>query len=142
MKKVIRLNESDIEKLVQKIIREEGEKPKEKETTLTKHPAYSVIDALGKKLEDLKTEFKDGIANAVSGSDGYHSEIDKFSSDFTKFIGKLEDLKTKVNDYQVVDNKRHQEEKAKQMQERKRMMYMAQEKAKKEGRNYSYEKTR
>jgi molecular chaperone DnaK (HSP70) len=133
MKKVIRLNESDIEKLVQKIIREEGEKPKEKETTLTKHPAYSVIDALGKKLEDLKTEFKDGIANAVSGSDGYHSEIDKFSSDFTKFIGKLEDLKTKVNDYQVVDNKRHQEEKAKQMQERKRMMYMAQD---------SYEKTR
>jgi len=138
MKKVIRLNENDIERLVQKIIREEGEQKEEKKTTLTKHPAYSVIDDLGRKLENLKTEFKDGIANAVSGTDGYHSEIDKFSSDFTKFIGKLEDLKTKVNDYQVVDNARHKEMKEKQMQERKRMMYMAQEKGRNEGKNYSY----
>lgn len=138
MKKVIRLNESDIERLVQKIIREEDEQKEEKKTTLTKHPAYSVIDNLGGKLEALKKEFKDGIANAVSGTDGYHSEIDKFSSDFTKFIGKLEDLKTKVNDYQVVDNARHKEMKEKKIQERKRMMYMAQEKARNEGKNYSY----
>ena len=136
MKKIIKLNEQDLERLVKKVIAEEESEGKK--TTLTKHPAYNVIDTLGNKLEDLKKEFKDGIANAVSGSDGYHSEIDKFSSEFTKFIGKMEDLKKKINDYQVVDNKRHQEAKAKQMQERKKMMYMAKEKARNEGKNYSY----
>jgi hypothetical protein len=137
MKKIIKLNEQDLERLVKKVIAEE-ENSEGKKTTLTKHPAYNVIDTLGNKLEDLKKEFKDGIANAVSGSDGYHSEIDKFSSEFTKFIAKMEDLKKKINDYQVVDNKRHQEAKAKQMQERKKMMYMAKEKARNEGKNYSY----
>lgn len=136
MKKIIKLNEQDLERLVKKVIAEEESEGKK--TTLTKHPAYNVIDTLGNKLEDLKKEFKDGIANAVSGSDGYHSEIDKFSSEFTKFIAKMEDLKKKINDYQVVDNKRHQEAKAKQMQERKKMMYMAKEKARNEGKNYSY----
>lgn len=139
MKKVIRLTENDIEKLVQKIIREEGEEKVEgKKTTLTKHPAYSVIDNLGTKLEDLKREFKDGIANAVSGSDGYHSEIDKFSGEFTKFIGKLEDLKKKVNDYQVVDNARHKERQEKLKQEEKRKMVEKRYQDGMNGKPYSY----
>ena len=138
-KRIVKLNENDVEKLVKKIIREEEETQKaEKKTTLTKHPAYPVIDDLGTKLEDLKREFKDGIANAVSGADGYHSEIDKFSSDFTNFIGKLEKLKEKINDYQETDNARYSEEKKRRMQERKRQHNLRKDKAKNEGRPYSY----
>ena len=44
-KKIVKLNESDLEKLVKKIIKEE-EETKEKKTTLTKHPAYSAVDKL------------------------------------------------------------------------------------------------
>jgi len=136
--RIIRLNEQSLEKLVKKIIAEEGEGSSQKKTTMTKHPAYGVIDELGRNLEQLKTKFKDGIADAVSGTDGYHSEIDKFSIDFTNFIGKLEKLKEKINDHQVVDNARHKEMKEKQMQERKKMHYMAKEKARDNGRNYFY----
>ena len=72
------------------ILKEEdggGESKKEKKTTLTRHPAYSAIDMLETELEKLKINFKENIANAVSGSDGYHSEIDKFSEDFVGFHG-------------------------------------------------------
>lgn len=138
-KRIVKLNESDLERLVQRVIKEEEEQSKEKKSaTLTKHPAYPVIDELGTRLEDLKRDFKDGIANAVSGSDGYHSEIDKFSSDFTNFIGKLEKLKEKINDYQEKDNARYNEEKKRQMKERKYQHYMRKEEAKNGGRNYSY----
>ena len=137
-KKVIRLNENDIEKLVKKVIQEEENEKAENKTTLTKHPAYSVIDDLGTRLEDLKRDFKQGIANSVSGSDGYHSEIDKFSSDFTNFIGKLEKLKEKINDYQETDNKRYTEMKQKQMAERKRIHNERKKRAQEGGKNYSY----
>jgi hypothetical protein len=76
-KKIVKLNESQLEYLVKKVIKEEEKETKT--TTVTKHPAYSAVDRLERSLEDLKMEFKDSIANAVSGSDGYHSEIDKFS---------------------------------------------------------------
>ena len=138
-KRIVKLNESDLERLVQRVIKEEEEQSKEKKSaTLTKHPAYPVIDELGTRLEDLKRDFKDGIANAVSGSDGYHSEIDKFSSDFTNFIGKLEKLKEKINDYQETDNKRYTEMKQKQMAERKRIHNERKKRAQEGGKNYSY----
>jgi hypothetical protein len=137
MKKVVRLTENDIEKLVQKIIKEEDEK-KQNQPTMTKHPAYSVIDDLGTKLSDLKDEFKDGIANAVSGSDGYHSEIDKFSSEFTNFIGKLEKLKTKINDYQEVENKKYEAEKRKKAEAEKRMKVQKRYQDHMNGSHYSY----
>jgi hypothetical protein len=79
-KKVIRLNEQDIENLVKKIIKEDdtmdSTQPKEKEkeekkTTVTRHPAYPAIDTLETELEQLKMSFKSDIANAVSGEDGY-----------------------------------------------------------------------
>ena len=102
-KKVIKLDESKIEYLVNKIIKEEENvnntnntpttEKKEKVTTLTRHPAYPIIDRLESDLDSLKTQFKSEIANKVSGEDGYHSEIDKFNSDFNKFIGKVSDLK-------------------------------------------------
>jgi hypothetical protein len=146
-KKIIRLNENDIENLVKKIIKEEEDtstQPKEKEekeeklTTMTRHAAYPAIDRLETELERLKMEFKDSIANAVSGTDGYHSEIDKFSEDFGKFITKVSNLKSKINQYQL-----DSAEQRRKAVEEKRVAYMSQHndrkhEASKEGRNYSY----
>jgi hypothetical protein len=146
-KKVIRLNEQDIENLVKKIIKEDdtmdSTQPKEKEkeekkTTVTRHPAYPAIDTLETELEQLKMSFKSDIANAVSGEDGYHSEIDKFSEDFGKFITKVSNLKSKINDYQIESKDSRAREK-----EARRVAYMAQHNdrkrnASREGRNYSY----
>jgi hypothetical protein len=147
-KKVIRLNEQDIENLVKKIIKEDDsidstqpkeKKPKEeKKTTVTTHAAYAAIDELETSLERLKMEFKSDIANAVSGVDGYHSEIDKFSEDFGKFITKVTNLKSKINDYQIETKGTRAKER-----EQRRVSYTKQHNerknnASKEGRNYSY----
>jgi len=147
-KRIVRLNENDIENLVKKIIKEddtmdstqpkEKEEKKEKTTTMTRHAAYPAIDRLETELERLKMEFKDSIANAVSGTDGYHSEIDKFSEDFGKFITKVSNLKSKINQYQL-DTK----EQRKKQQEERKASYMAQHNERKhrtsqQGRNYSY----
>lgn len=132
-KKVIKLNENDIERLVKKIIKEED---KEKVTTLTRHPAYPIIDDLEMTLDELKTGFKRDIANSVSGVDGYHSEIDTFVSNFNKFIGKVSDLKGKINDYQIASKKKKQSDA--QMQERKRAHWGRKEQASNEGNKYSY----
>jgi hypothetical protein len=144
-KKVIRLNEQDIENLVKKIIKEDdtmnSTQPKEKEekqTTMTRHAAYPAIDRLETELERLKMEFKDSIANAVSGTDGYHSEIDKFSEDFGKFITKVSNLKSKINQYQL-----DTVEQRKRAAEERRASYMAQKnerrnRAQDNGELYSY----
>ena len=145
-KRIIKLNENDIESLVRKIIREEDNstQPKERNhnndnnSTMTRHSAYPAIDRLETELEKLKMEFKDSIANAVSGMDGYHSEIDKFSEDFGKFITKVSNLKSKINKYQL-DTK----EQRRRAAEQRKASYMAQHndrknKASKQGKNYSY----
>jgi hypothetical protein len=144
-KRIVRLNENDIENLVKKILKEDdtmdSTQPKEKKkdtTTMTRHAAYPAIDRLETELEQLKMEFKDSIANAVSGTDGYHSEIDKFSEDFGKFITKVSNLKSKINQYQL-DTK----EQRKKQEEARKASYMAQHnqrkhRASQEGKNYSY----
>ena len=134
-KKIVKLKESDIERLVMKIIKEEEDS---KTGTLTKHPAYNIIDKLEERLEDLKKDFKDNIANAVSGEDGYHSDIDKFSSEFTNFIGKLEKLKQKINDQQISEKSKEKQLKEKQLREKQMRQHQMRERARKEGRNYSY----
>jgi hypothetical protein len=137
MKKVIKLNEQDLEKLVKRVIAEE-EKTEAKKTTLTKHPAYPAIDKLERELENLKMEFKDSIANAVSGEDGYHSEIDKFSEDFGKFITKVSNLKSKINDYQIASKDKEMAEAKKRKEQQQKYHNYMKEKARMEGRNYSY----
>ena len=147
-KKVIKLNETDIERLVKKIIREEDDtmqpkegQPKEKvekTTTVTRHPAYPIIDKLESHLDELKANFKREIANKVSGTDGYHSEIDKFSEDFGKFNVKVANLKSKINDYEI-----ESKESKKRAYEERKKSYMAhhnqrKNNAAKNGRNYSY----
>jgi len=136
MKKVIKINESQLEELVKKVIKEEEKETKK--TTVTKHPAYSAVDRLERALEDLKMDFKNTIANEVSGEDGYHSEIDKFSEDFGKFITKVSKMKSKINDYQIANKDKEMAE-AKKLREKKRQyQHHMREKARTEGRNYSY----
>lgn len=136
-KRIVKLNESDLEQLVKRIIKEE-EGTKEKKTTLTKHPAYSAIDKLERALEDLKMDFKDTIANEVSGEDGYHSEIDKFSEDFGKFITKVSNLKSKINDYQIANKDKEMAEAKKRKEQQRQYQHHMRERARMEGRNYSY----
>jgi hypothetical protein len=137
-KRIVKLTESDLERLVKRVIKEEEGESIGKKTTLTKNPAYNIIDKLEDSLEGLKREFKTNIANAVSGEDGYHSEIDKFSSEFTNFIGKLEKLKQKINDHQVSGKEKEKVDNQKRMEERKKYQQYMKDKAMKSGRNYSY----
>ncbi len=133
-KKIVKLNESQLEYLVKKVIKEEEKETKT--TTVTKHPAYSAVDRLEGSLEDLKMEFKDSIANAVSGSDGYHSEIDKFSEDFGKFITKVSKMKSKINDYQIANKDKEVAEAKKRKEKQRQYQNYMREKARNEGRNY------
>lgn len=137
-KRIVRLTESDLENLVKRVIKEDEEQTKEKKTTLTKHPAYPAIDKLERALEDLKMDFKDSIANAVSGEDGYHSEIDKFSEDFGKFITKVSNLKSKINDYQIASKDKEMAEAKKRKEYQNYMRARKKEEARKNGSNYSY----
>ena len=137
-KRIVKLNESELEKLVKRVIKEEQEQVKEKQTTLTRHPAYSAIDNLETELERLKMEFKQSIANAVSGADGYHSEIDKFSEDFGKFITKVSNLKSKINDYQIANKDKEMAEAKERKEKQRQYQHHMREKARKNGRNYSY----
>ncbi|HUS49210.1 MAG TPA: hypothetical protein VMZ91_03545 [Candidatus Paceibacterota bacterium] len=135
-KRIVRLTESDLENLVKRVIKEEDEQKKEKKTTLTKHPAYPAIDKLERALEGLKMDFKDSIANAVSGEDGYHSEIDKFSEDFGKFITKVSNLKSKINDYQIANKDKEMAEAKKRKEQQRQYQSHMRERARMEGRNY------
>lgn len=137
-KRIVRLTESDLENLVKRVIKEEDEQKKEKKTTLTKHPAYPAIDKLERALEDLKMDFKDTIANEVSGEDGYHSEIDKFSEDFGKFITKVSNLKSKINDYQIANKDKEMAEAKKRKEQQRQYQHHMRERARTQGRNYSY----
>ena len=137
-KRIIKLTESDLENLVKKVIKEEETQKKENKSTLTRHPAYPAIDHLETELEKLKMDFKNSIANAVSGEDGYHSEIDKFSEDFGKFITKVSNLKSKINDYQIANKDKEMAESKKRKQQQRQYQQYMKDKAMKDGRNYSY----
>jgi hypothetical protein len=133
MKKVIRLNESDIEKLVQKIIREESEQGEDKiEVVKGKSGELSTIDDIIGVMNNSKSSFE-SLCKQVTGNDGYADEIDGILKDFGKLEQKLRDSKKTVGKF--IQQQGHQDNQ-KQMQERKRMMYMAQEKAQKDGKNY------
>ena len=138
-KRIVKLTESDLENLVKRVIKEEEEtQSKDKKTTLTRHPAYPAIDKLENELERLKMSFKNSIANAVSGEDGYHSEIDKFSEDFGKFITKVSNLKSKINDYQIANKDKEMAEAKVRKEKQRQYQHHMRERARKQGNNYSY----
>ena len=80
MKKVIRLNENDIEKLVKKIIREEDNQPtqpkKEEEVIKqTNNGALSAIDTLIKAVSNAKDGYTELCNSKITGSKYFPSRL-------------------------------------------------------------------
>ena len=139
MKKVIRLNENDIEKLVKKIIREEDNQPtqpkKEEEVIKqTNNGALSAIDSLIKAVSDAKDGYTELCNSKITGSNGHLDSIDGLATKFTSLISSLEKSKEKIANIVVQRTKQAQTDNMK----RRKMDYMAnQENARRSGRYYS-----
>jgi len=123
MKKVIRLNENDIEKLVKKIIREEDNQPtqpkKEEEVIKqTNNGALSSIDALIIKIEDAKRDYTKLCNSKITGLNGHLDSIDGLATKFTSLIKTLETSKEKIADVvvskQQTDNMSYMKQKQRQ----------------------------
>jgi hypothetical protein len=120
-KKVIKLNENDIERLVGKIISEND---------------GSITDQLDDVIEAIRVvqrEYEE-FANSITGV-GYMDEIDGIAKDINKLEGKLMDVKSKTHEMR---KKKESDSKQKQMAERKKMHNDRKHKAQKGGNNYSY----
>jgi hypothetical protein len=139
MKKIIRLKENDIEKLVKKIIKENDEQiqePQEKSLVLlkTNNGELSTIDGIITAIKQAKDAFEDLVNSKLTGRDGYTKEIDGIVNDFTKLEDKVRKSKETVSKFVQQKNK---QDKMDHMKQRK-MDYMAnQERARKEGRYYA-----
>lgn len=105
MKKVIRLNENDIEKLVKKIIKEEDEQQpqqaKEKSLVLlkTNNGELSTMDDIIRAIKSAKDAFEDLVNSKLTGSNGYTKEIDGIVNDFTKLEDKVRKSKEVVSKF-------------------------------------------
>jgi hypothetical protein len=120
-KKVIRYTESDIERLVGKILSEQD---------------GSITDQLDDVIEAIRVvqrEYEE-FADSITGV-GYMDEIDGIAKDINKLEGKLMDVKSKTHEMR---KKKESVRKEKQMAERKKMHNDRKKKAQDGGRNYSY----
>ena len=102
MKKVIRLNENDIENLIKKIIREEDEmmssNPKgEKKIELlqTNNGELSSVEDIIQMVSGAGQKFGD-LCQQVTGNDGFAKEIDGMRRQFLALQNKLLDPKEKI----------------------------------------------
>lgn len=103
MKKVFRLNENDIEKLVKKIIREDEEstgmqKPKEDksiELLQTNNGELSSVEDIIQMVSNAGQKFG-GLCQQVTGNDGFAKEIDGMRRQFLGLQNKLLDSKEKI----------------------------------------------
>lgn len=133
MKKVIRLNESDIERLVQKIIREEdGKKEDSIEVVKGKKGELSTIDGIIEIINSAKSSFE-SLCKDVTGHDGYADEIDGILKDFGKMEQKLRDSKKTVGKFI-----QQQTNKSKQKEKERYQHHMRVREAGKNGSLYSY----
>ena len=128
MKKVIRLNENDIEKLVKKIIREEDSQPKptqpkkeEEVIKQTNNGALSAIDTLIKAVSDAKDGYTELCNSKITGSNGHLDSIDGLATKFTSLISSLEKSKEKIANIVVQRTKQAQTDNMRQ----RKMDYMA-----------------
>lgn len=134
MKKVIRLNENDIEKLVKKIIRENDGQPQvEKKEKKTPKPisVQQVGDGVLPTLDDIilsvqksKMAFEQLVNSKLTGSEGYAKEIDGIVNDFTKLEDKVRKSKEKISSFVVQQRERkkidHMSQKQMAMRNRRR----------------------
>ena len=131
MKKVIRLNENDIEKLVKKIIREEDSKPKptqpkkeEEVIKQTNNGALSAIDTLIKAVSNAKDGYTELCNSKITGSNGHLASIDGLATKFTSLISSLEKSKEKIANIVVQRTKQAQTDNMRQ----RKMAYMSNQK--------------
>lgn len=133
MKKVIRLNENDIERLVKKIIKEEdgqqapahGGQPPEKKEKEEKLPNVKQvgdgvlpgIDDIIRVVQDAKRKFEDLCNTKLTGAEGYSKEIDRIVNDFSKLEDKVRKSKeiisnhlVKQRDVKKMDYMKHQQQ--------------------------------
>lgn len=137
--KVVRLNENDIEKLVKKILNEEGEQPnqpKEKSLVLlkTNNGELSTVDEIVRAIQQAKMAFEDLCNSKLTGKDGYSKEIDGIVNDFTKLEDKVRKSKETIGTF--VQQKSKQDNMTYMKQ--KQMDYMRKRKeAEEKGRYYA-----
>lgn len=122
MKKVIRLNENDIEKLVKKIIKEEDEQQpqqaKEKSLVLlkTNNGELSTMDDIIRAIKSAKDAFEELVNGKLTGRDGYSEEIDGIVNHFTKLEDKVRKSKEVVSKFV---QQKTQQDKVDNMRQRK-----------------------
>lgn len=129
MRKVVRLNENDIEKLVKKIIREENEmmdsKPKEVkkiELLQTNNGELSSVEDIIQMVNGAGQKFGD-LCQQVTGNDGFAKEIDGMRRQFLALQNKLLDSKEKIAKFVQQKNVMQQADymKRKKMERAKKM---------------------
>lgn len=121
-KKVVKLNENQIEKLVNKIIIAEAN--------------GSITDQLDDVIEAIRLtqrEYEE-FANSITGI-GYMDEIDGIAKDINKLEGKLMDVKSKTHEMR---RKKESDSKQTELKERKKLHNNRRKTAGEDGRNYSY----
>jgi hypothetical protein len=140
MKKVIRLNENDIEKLVKKIIREDDEQQpqqpvKEKSLVLlkTNNGELSTVDDIITTIGTAEKMFEE-LCSKVTGEDGHAKEIDGIRSDFLKLKKTLLNSKETIGTF--LQQKSRQDHMSYMKKKQQHMSYMK-KKAEDEGRYYS-----
>jgi len=136
MKKIVKLNENDIENLVKKILKEEDEmagQPKEKSLVLlkTNNGELSTVDEIVRAIQQAKMAFEDLCNSKLTGKDGYTKEIDGIVNDFTKLEDKVRKSKETIGKFV------QQKSKEDHMRQRK-IDYMKQKQAREKGSSYYY----
>lgn len=114
MKKVVRLNENDIEKLVKKIMRENDEQQVEKkEKTPEPIRMHQVGDGVLPTIDDIilsiqksKMSFEQLVNSKLTGKEGYAKEIDGIVNDFTKLEDKVRKSKEKISSFVIQQRER------------------------------------
>lgn len=143
MKKVIKINENDIENLVKKILREDGEgTPPQKQEKVEKpislvklnRGELSTIDDIIRTVQQAKMAFEDLCNSKLTGNDGYSKEIDGIVNDFTKLEDKVRKSKETVSNFMVQNRERN---KVDHMRQRNTDYMKKREDAEKNGRYYA-----
>ena len=143
MKKVIRLNENDIEKLVEKIIKEDdGQEVKKEVNTPEPISIQQVGDGVLPTIDDVilsiqksKMAFEQLINSKLTGKEGYAKEIDGIVNDFTKLEDKVRKSKEKISSFVV---QQREKKKVDHMRHRQTSMRNKRREAEDNGNLYSY----
>ena len=143
MKKVIRLNENDIENLVKKIIKENDEQEGGKEVRTTQpiniqqvgDGVLPTIDDIILSIQKSKMAFEQLVNSKLTGREGYAKEIDGIVNDFTKLEDKIRKSKEKISSFVVQQRER---KKVDHMKHQKMTMRNKKREAEDNGSLYSY----